>query len=39
MAKDRGAKKILVMSALGTKAYYKCAGYEYEGPYMRKRLA
>lgn len=32
------AEKILVMSALGTKAYYKRLGYDYDGPYMAKEL-
>ena len=38
VARDRGAEKILIISALGTKAYYKRAGYEPVGPYMGKRL-
>ncbi|MEM2875539.1 MAG: tRNA uridine(34) 5-carboxymethylaminomethyl modification radical SAM/GNAT enzyme Elp3 [Candidatus Bathyarchaeia archaeon] len=33
-----GAKKILVMSALGTKKYYMKLGYDYDGPYMSKVL-
>jgi elongator complex protein 3 len=37
-AKELGAGRILVMSALGTKAYYKRAGYDYAGPYMGKVL-
>jgi len=32
------AKKILVLSALGTKQYYSRAGYIHDGPYMSKRL-
>ncbi|MEM3439956.1 MAG: tRNA uridine(34) 5-carboxymethylaminomethyl modification radical SAM/GNAT enzyme Elp3 [Candidatus Bathyarchaeia archaeon] len=32
------AEKILVTSALGTKAYYKRLGYDYDGPYMAKEL-
>ena len=32
------AKKILVLSALGTKQYYSRAGYTHDGPYMSKRL-
>jgi elongator complex protein 3 len=31
-------KKILVISALGTKQYYKRFGYTYDGPYMSKEL-
>jgi len=31
-------KKILVLSALGTKEYYSRAGYTRDGPYMTKRL-
>lgn len=38
MAKDRGATKVLILSALGTKRYYKRAGYDYIGSYMGKRL-
>lgn len=37
-ARSNGAQKILVLSALGTKAYYKRAGYDYVGPYMGKDL-
>jgi len=35
---DCNVRKILVMSALGTKQYYKRFGYEYDGPYMSKIL-
>jgi elongator complex protein 3 len=38
MAKDRGARKIIITSALGTKRYYKRSGYDYVGPYMGKQL-
>ncbi|MGQ9642099.1 MAG: tRNA uridine(34) 5-carboxymethylaminomethyl modification radical SAM/GNAT enzyme Elp3 [Candidatus Bathycorpusculaceae bacterium] len=31
-------KRILVISALGTKQYYKRFGYTYDGPYMSKTL-
>jgi elongator complex protein 3 len=31
-------KKILVISALGTKHYYRRLGYDYEGVYMSKPL-
>jgi elongator complex protein 3 len=37
-AKEHGARRILVLSALGTKPYYKGSGYEYIGPYMGKKL-
>ena len=37
-ALDAGANKILVLSALGTKQYYKHAGYRPVGPYMGKSL-
>jgi elongator complex protein 3 len=35
---EYGFRKILVISALGTKQYYKRFGYKYEGPYMAKIL-
>jgi len=31
-------RRILVISALGTKEYYKKFGYNYDGPYMSKNL-
>jgi elongator complex protein 3 len=37
-ARTQGACKILVLSALGTKPYYKRSGYSYLGPYMGKKL-
>jgi elongator complex protein 3 len=37
-AKTQGASKILVLSALGTKPYYKRSGYSYVGPYVGKKL-
>lgn len=36
---DYSFKKILVISALGTKQYYKRFGYDRDGVYMSKRLA
>jgi len=36
---EYGFRKILVISALGTKQYYKRFGYTYEGPYMSKILS
>ncbi|MBX5321411.1 MAG: tRNA uridine(34) 5-carboxymethylaminomethyl modification radical SAM/GNAT enzyme Elp3 [Candidatus Bathyarchaeota archaeon] len=35
---EYGFRKILVISALGTKQYYKRFGYKHEGPYMTKTL-
>jgi elongator complex protein 3 len=35
---DYASKKILVISALGTKQYYKRLGYNYDGAYMSKVL-
>jgi elongator complex protein 3 len=35
---DYDLKKILIISALGTKQYYKRFGYRYEGVYMAKTL-
>ena len=32
------ANKIVVMSAIGTRMYYKKLGYEIEGPYMVKKI-
>lgn len=37
-SEEYDAKKILVLSALGTKQYYSRAGYTQDGPYMSKRL-
>ena len=37
-AKNAGSKRILVLSALGTKAYYGKLGYDSVGPYMGKGL-
>ncbi|MGA8903393.1 MAG: tRNA uridine(34) 5-carboxymethylaminomethyl modification radical SAM/GNAT enzyme Elp3 [Candidatus Bathyarchaeia archaeon] len=38
-AKEHGANRILVLSAIGTKGYYKRAGYDVVGPYMGKTLS
>jgi elongator complex protein 3 len=38
-AKTEGAKKLVIISALGTKAYYKRLGYGHNGPYMSKILS
>lgn len=37
-SEDYDARKLLVMSALGTKRYYGMLGYERDGVYMSKRL-
>lgn len=38
ISKERGARKILVMSAIGTRAYYAKSGYTLHGPYMSKQV-
>jgi len=35
---DYDLKKVLVISALGTKQYYMRFGYHHEGPYVSKML-
>ncbi|UCE29979.1 MAG: tRNA uridine(34) 5-carboxymethylaminomethyl modification radical SAM/GNAT enzyme Elp3 [Candidatus Bathyarchaeota archaeon] len=35
---DYKCGKVVVISALGTKRYYKRLGYDYDGPYMSKML-
>ena len=35
---DYDRKKVVVISALGTKQYYRRFGYDYDGPYVSKRL-
>jgi elongator complex protein 3 len=35
---DHDLKKLLVISALGTKRYYMRFGFEHDGPYVSKRL-
>ena len=37
-AKEKGAGKLLVLSALGTKQYYRKAGYSNQGAFMGKLL-
>jgi elongator complex protein 3 len=37
-SEDYGLEKILVISALGTKQYYKRFKYNYDGPYVSKML-
>ncbi len=38
IALDHGKKKMVVISGVGVREYYKKLGYEKEGPYMVKRL-
>ena len=38
IAKNKGKKKILVISGIGVRAYYQKLGYVQEGPYMAKTL-
>jgi elongator complex protein 3 len=35
---EYGRRKVVVISALGTKQYYMRTGYSYDGPYVSKRL-
>ena len=35
---EYGHRKVVVISALGTKQYYMRTGYSYDGPYVSKRL-
>jgi elongator complex protein 3 len=35
---EYGRRKVVVISALGTKQYYMRTGYRHDGPYMSKRL-
>jgi len=35
---DYDRRKVVVMSALGTKLYYKRFGYDYDGPYVSKSV-
>jgi elongator complex protein 3 len=37
-SEDHGVRKLLVMSALGTKPYYERLGYGRDGVYMSKTL-
>jgi elongator complex protein 3 len=36
--KEYDRRKVVVISALGTKQYYMRTGYQHDGPYMSKRL-
>ena len=35
---EMSIRKLLVISAIGTREYYRRLGYELEGPYMGKKL-
>jgi elongator complex protein 3 len=35
---DYDRKKVVIISALGTKQYYRRFGYDYDGPYVSKLL-
>jgi elongator complex protein 3 len=39
IAKKHGRDKLLIISGVGVREYYKKLGYKREGPYMTKRLA
>jgi len=38
ITKKENLKKLLIISALGTKQYYMRTGYQHDGPYMSKHL-
>lgn len=38
IAKEHGYKKIVVISGVGVRSYYKNLGYKLEGPYMTKKI-
>lgn len=38
IAADGGYRKLAVISGIGARLYYQKLGYEYDGPYMSKRL-
>ena len=38
IARERGYKKMAVISAIGTREYYKKLGYELKGEYMVKKM-
>jgi len=35
---DYGRRKVVIISGLGAKQYYKRLGYDYDGPYVSKTL-
>jgi elongator complex protein 3 len=38
ITKNAGLKKLVIISALGTKQYYMKKGYQHDGPYMSKNI-
>lgn len=38
ICKENGKKKLLVISGIGVREYYRKLGYSYDGPYMSKML-
>jgi elongator complex protein 3 len=38
IAKEHGYKKMVVISGVGVRSYYKGLGYKLEGPYMVKKI-
>ena len=36
---EHGSEKIIVISGVGTRHYYRKMGYELDGPYMSKKLS
>lgn len=38
IAREHGKRRLLVISGVGVREYYRRFGYEREGPYMRKEL-
>ena len=38
IAKKNGIGKMLVISGVGAREYYGKLGYDYDGPYMGKKL-
>ena len=38
IAKDNGKEKIIVISGIGVREYYRKSGYKLEGPYMVKKI-
>jgi elongator complex protein 3 len=37
-ARELGKDKVTVISAVGTREYYRKLGYELDGPYMSKEI-
>jgi len=37
-AKEHGKDKMIVISGVGVRGYYRKIGYELEGPYMVKKI-